>query len=133
MERERFLREAKTIASLRHPGIVEIHDLGEHQGRLYLALELVEGGSLRDVVKNEPQSTAWSAAMLLQLAEAVRAHPLRFAGLAAVAPQLPDKAAREDFSYFFGACPNVRFRRLRNGNPLQPGCNVAMILRWARQ
>ncbi|MEK6238237.1 MAG: protein kinase, partial [Planctomycetales bacterium] len=48
VERERFLREAKTIASLRHPGIVEIHDLGEHQGRLYLALELVEGGSLRD-------------------------------------------------------------------------------------
>jgi predicted Ser/Thr protein kinase len=44
---ERFLREARTTARLNHPHIVTIHAVGEHRGRPYLALEYVEGETLR--------------------------------------------------------------------------------------
>jgi WD40 repeat protein len=44
--RERLLREAKIAARLTHPGIVTIHEVGEHQGRPYFAMEFVPGRNL---------------------------------------------------------------------------------------
>jgi tetratricopeptide (TPR) repeat protein len=44
--RLRFRREAEAIARLQHPGIVQIHDVGEHHGRPFLSLEYVEGSNL---------------------------------------------------------------------------------------
>ena len=41
-----FRREAEAVARLQHPGIVQVFDYGEHEGRPYFAMELVEGGSL---------------------------------------------------------------------------------------
>jgi predicted Ser/Thr protein kinase len=44
--RARFRREAKILARLNHPNIVQVYDLLEHEGRLWIAMELVEGGDL---------------------------------------------------------------------------------------
>lgn len=47
-DRERWLREARAVGRVRHPHVVRLHEAGEHDGRLYLVLDLVPGGSLKD-------------------------------------------------------------------------------------
>lgn len=48
--RSQFLREARTLAWLHHPGIVHIYDVGEEQGITYIAMEIVQGAKLSDFV-----------------------------------------------------------------------------------
>src|SRR5207302_253693 len=48
-DRARFRVEVEAVARLQHPHIVQVYDAGEHQGRLYMALEFVEG-SLKDAL-----------------------------------------------------------------------------------
>src|SRR2546430_14178924 len=45
-ERARFRIEAEAAARMRHPNIVQVYEVGEHQGRSYFAMELVGSGSL---------------------------------------------------------------------------------------
>ena len=49
--RERFRREAEAVARLQHPGIVPVYTVGEEAGLPYFAMELVDGTSLDDVLK----------------------------------------------------------------------------------
>jgi len=49
---ERFLKEARIVAQMKHPNIVEVYDVGEDQGLYYIAMEYVTGGSLADRLKN---------------------------------------------------------------------------------
>ncbi len=56
---------------MQHPGIVQIYEIGEHSGQLYLALELVEGGNLRRKIAGQPQDPRWSAAVVMHLARTV--------------------------------------------------------------
>jgi WD40 repeat protein len=73
---ERFLREARTTAAFNHPNIVAIHFAGRHAGRPYLALEYLEGQTLRDRLREGcPGAKAalrWGAAVADALAEAHR-------------------------------------------------------------
>ncbi len=55
---ERFRREGRAIARLRHPNIVSVFATGEQDGMPYIAMELVEGQSLRDLLANSKPSTA---------------------------------------------------------------------------
>ncbi len=48
--RKRFLREAQSAARLNHPNIVTVYDLGEEGGRVYMAMELLEGKQLRQLL-----------------------------------------------------------------------------------
>ncbi len=49
--RKRFLREARSAAVLNHSAVVTVYDFGEDDGELYIAMELVEGMTLRQIVK----------------------------------------------------------------------------------
>ena len=48
---ERFMQEARTVASLNHPHIVPVYDVGEYQGYYYLSMEYVTGGSLKERIR----------------------------------------------------------------------------------
>ena len=52
--RKRFWREARAAASMTHPNICQIHEIGEHAGTLFLAMELLEGESLGDRLRRGP-------------------------------------------------------------------------------
>jgi tetratricopeptide (TPR) repeat protein len=72
-ERERFQREAEAVAGLRHPSVVQIHDVGDSDGRPYFTMEFVEGGSLAQKLAGTPQPARQAAALLAILAGAVQA------------------------------------------------------------
>lgn len=72
-ERARFLREAQAVAQLRHPGIVQVYAVGEHDGRPFMALEFCEGGSLDRRLRDRPPTPREAAEMVRSLADAVHA------------------------------------------------------------
>jgi eukaryotic-like serine/threonine-protein kinase len=62
----RLEREARALAKLSHPNIVAIHEVGEHQGQLFLAMEHVQGQSLRAWQEEARRSTWEVLAMYVQ-------------------------------------------------------------------
>jgi serine/threonine protein kinase len=71
--RARFRREANAVARLRHPNVVQIYEVGEHDGRPYYAMEYVEGGSLAARLAGTPQNPRAAAELVQTLACAVHA------------------------------------------------------------
>jgi serine/threonine-protein kinase len=67
----RLLREARAAASLSHPNVVAIYDVGESEGRLYLAMEYVVGATLRSFVGNEEVPLARRIRWLVDVARAL--------------------------------------------------------------
>ncbi|MFJ7199208.1 MULTISPECIES: tetratricopeptide repeat protein [unclassified Streptomyces] len=53
--RERFRREARVAASLQHRGVTVVHDFGEHEGVLYLVMELLDGRNLSQLLEDNKQ------------------------------------------------------------------------------
>jgi WD40 repeat protein len=70
-EKARFRREAESIARVSHPNIVQVFETGEHGGCPFLAMELVEGGSLDLKLRGGPLPAREAAALLQTLARAV--------------------------------------------------------------
>ena len=68
---KRFRREAEAAASLDHPCIVPIHEVGERDGSCYFSMKFIEGGQLDDVVRREPLSIRRAAELIAKLARAV--------------------------------------------------------------
>ncbi|MBI2760146.1 MAG: serine/threonine protein kinase [Chloroflexi bacterium] len=69
--RERFVREGRALARLRHPNIVLVHDAGETDGYAYLAMEFVPGRSLADVLSSRPLSAAEMLPIVRGVAQAL--------------------------------------------------------------
>ncbi|WP_256792073.1 Stk1 family PASTA domain-containing Ser/Thr kinase [Terrabacter sp. Ter38] len=63
---ERFRAEARSAARLSHPNVVAVFDQGEDAGEVFLAMELVEGKTLRDVIHEEAPLTAREALAILE-------------------------------------------------------------------
>lgn len=73
--RQRFNREAQTIAGLNHPNICTLHDVGEHNGTHYLVMEYVEGETLADRIARGPLSIAEALQVASEIADALdKAH-----------------------------------------------------------
>src|SRR6202165_6256338 len=70
---ERFLREARAASALNHPGICTIHAIEEHDGRTFIAMELLEGQSLDRMLTGAPPPIARVLEMGVQLADALDA------------------------------------------------------------
>jgi serine/threonine protein kinase len=70
-ERARFRIETQAAARMRHPHIIEVYEAGEHDGRPFFAMELVEGGSLENHLTGKPQTASDAASLVRTLAEAV--------------------------------------------------------------
>ena len=70
--RLRFQREAEVVASLHHPNIVQVYDVGDHEACPFFTMELLEGGSLAQALSGTPQPGHQAAALLIALTGAVQ-------------------------------------------------------------
>jgi pimeloyl-ACP methyl ester carboxylesterase len=70
-QRRRFRNEAEAVARLAHPGIVQIHDVGEHEGQPFLVLEFIDGGSLGQRLDGKPWPAPDAARLVEDLARAI--------------------------------------------------------------
>ena len=73
----RFHKEAQAVASLQHPDIVQIHDVGQADGLPYFCLEFIDGGSLAAQIDGRPQDITQAAWTIRILARAIHAAHLQ--------------------------------------------------------
>jgi serine/threonine protein kinase len=67
----RFLTEVELLAQVQHPNIVQVYDVGEHDGQPYFSMEFMEGGSLARKLASTPQPARSAAELVETLARAL--------------------------------------------------------------
>src|SRR5262245_8030077 len=68
--RKRFHREAQSAARLSHPNIITIYDFGEDQGKVYMAMELLEGNDLKDLIgRHQPMTIEQKLGLMEQICD----------------------------------------------------------------
>src|SRR5262245_16793244 len=73
--RRRLMREARTAASVTHPNIATIYEVGEFEGTMYVSMELVQGRTLRSVIGGRPMTIGEALRVGTEIAEGLaRAH-----------------------------------------------------------
>ncbi|QDU75900.1 Serine/threonine-protein kinase PknB [Bremerella volcania] len=76
---ECLLREAQNVAALRHPNIVQVYDVAEHDGFPYYSMELLEKGDLAQMLQGKPRPAKDAADLVRVLADAI--HAAHLAGI----------------------------------------------------
>jgi serine/threonine protein kinase/outer membrane protein assembly factor BamD (BamD/ComL family) len=69
----RFQHEARTIASLNHPNICTIYEIGEHEGRHFIAMELLDGAALSRAIGGRPIESYRAIELAIEIADALAA------------------------------------------------------------
>lgn len=67
----RFLHEARTVARLSHPAIVQVHDIGQDRGAWYISMELIPGQNLAEYLREETPNLQQSVQIAAHVAEAI--------------------------------------------------------------
>ncbi|MCI0595717.1 MAG: serine/threonine-protein kinase, partial [candidate division Zixibacteria bacterium] len=73
LEKERFLREARAASALNHPNITTVFEIDEYYDQIFLAMELVEGKSLKELLKTEPLPIKKVLDLAIQVCEGLTA------------------------------------------------------------
>jgi serine/threonine protein kinase/tetratricopeptide (TPR) repeat protein len=68
---KRFRREAEAVASLEHPGIVPIYEVGERDGSCYFSMKFVQGGQLDEVIRHTPMPIRQAVELVAKVARTV--------------------------------------------------------------
>lgn len=71
--KQRFIREAQSAAALNHPNIVTVYEVAEFAERVFMAMEFVEGRTLRDLIDTGQLTPSQSLGMLLQICDGLQA------------------------------------------------------------